>query len=765
MAKSSEPAARSRNLGAKNAQPVRSSSSLALPVVLGLSAILFTTRFFLPAESAAQGETLWIAGLWIVCGIVWGIGIALGQFPRIRPAWQDAAVAVWIGCQVLSAIAVILTGGDKRSAANMAWEWVGLSVVWLLARHAFFSQSTRQAILRSLLAMGTVLAGYGLYQHYVSHPRLAAEYAPLFDALKTATGPEAESIRNRLARDGVPTEGPAVILYEKRLRDSREPLGMFALANSFGGLLSVCLILAIGEVVARRLSGTDWRFLRRDLIPLLIAIGLIGWCLLLTKSRTAWIGTMCGLALLAVSQLRLGENLRRYLGYGAIVAAGIAVVVAGLFALGGLDEQVLSEAPKSLSYRLQYWRATSRLIANHPWLGVGPGNFRQHYLQYKLPEASEEIADPHNEFFEMAATGGILSAVGLALFLAMSLPMRRLISTVSPESKGTLPAVSMDDPEQERLTYWLSGAGSAFAFLGLLFYWGEWNDTILMLGVFWFLAAALLGYRRRQEDAPPEIRVAVESWVATAAAIALAVHLLGAGGIAMPAITQILIVLVAWGIAAPRRGIAPDRTTAWQGWSVAVLLVGLMVGFLATGLLPVKAVRGFQLQGRFASREAAIRATRQTALADPWSAEPWRNQFERLVAGGIHSNESFESAVESLQEAMRRDPANFWTPRTLGTLWTQKWQVSRNTDDAEQAVRWLRQAHQLHPTNSGIQAELAFALEQSQDRTGAQIEARGALAQDEIYRRHGHIDRYLDDSTRQRLRTLSGDAPDRAGIP
>ena len=39
-------------------------------------------------------------------------------------------------------------------------------------------------------------------------------------------------------------------------------------------------------------------------------------------------------------------------------------------------------------------------------LGVGPGNFQQTYPAYKLPQASESVADPHNFLLEVWATAG-----------------------------------------------------------------------------------------------------------------------------------------------------------------------------------------------------------------------------------------------------------------------------------------------------------------------------------------------------------------------
>ena len=58
------------------------------------------------------------------------------------------------------------------------------------------------------------------------------------------------------------------------------------------------------------------------------------------------------------------------------------------------------------------------MIADHPWLGCGPGNFQNAYTRYKLPEASEEIADPHNFLLEIWATAGTPAALAFLAMLA-----------------------------------------------------------------------------------------------------------------------------------------------------------------------------------------------------------------------------------------------------------------------------------------------------------------------------------------------------------
>jgi hypothetical protein len=715
---------------------------------LGSFAALICSRFFLPAESAAQGETLWIVALWLLCGLAWAVGVFARVLPQWKPDWLDGAVALWIGSQMISGMLVVLTTGEKRSAMNMTWEWLSLGLVWLMARHVVLSMPSRRSIQLAIVVSGTVLAGYGLYQHYVSQPKMVAEYGPLFDRLRTATGSEATAIRQRLHRDGVPTEGPALILFEKRLRDSREPLAFFALANTLGGCLAVCLLLALGEIVLGRQQGVCWK----SLLPLFASVGLIGWCLLLTKSRTAFLGTMVGIGVLVVSQIRLSANVRRLLWPAAVACSALFFSAIALIAAGGLDKQVLSEAPKSLSYRFQYWRATSQLIADHPWLGVGPGNFRQHYLRYKLPIASEEIADPHNLFFDVMATGGIGSGFGLLLFLGFA-----TVASVHAvgRSGGTKLAHSAETVVGiESATYWMASFGAPLAFIGALLCWGEWEDRVLILGGCWLIVAWALRSPARKTG--PDQNLVLQA-ATLAAATALAVHLLGAGGIAMPAVSQVLVLLMAFSIPRSR----PESNNA----KIQPILMGvgfftLGIAVCVTSLWPVMTRRQFVTQGEFAvesqrERSHARAYFQQAAKADPWSPEPWQSLFEWDFAVANQSNKNFDDAVKDLLEVMQRDPINFWAPRTLGRVWLQKWQATRSSADAQEVVRWTTAAHDRYPTNSAIAAELAFALEAAGDHPQAVVAANRALTLDDIYHENGHVDRYLDESIRERLNLLS----------
>src|SRR5687768_7895679 len=127
----------------------------------------------------------------------------------------------------------------------------------------------------------------------------------------------------------------------------------------------------------------------------LIAFGIIGVprvrAALATHSRKAyWIG-------LVVCVL------------GVVAVAGHGMYHGGLFP---------GRFNNSLHFRWRYWVAAERVFETRPLLGVGWGNFGNYYTAHRLPEASEEVRDPHNllvrAFVELGIVGGVLLIAWLA---------------------------------------------------------------------------------------------------------------------------------------------------------------------------------------------------------------------------------------------------------------------------------------------------------------------------------------------------------------
>src|SRR5690606_14697616 len=127
-------------------------------------------RYFLPAESAALGETLWIVQFWLISAVVWFWLSARRGDPRRRFDAFDFGVGLLVGGHVLSAAAVLLTEGDRRAALNMLWEWIGIGVATLMLRDVLRRDEGRSHLLTMLVLATITLAGLGLWQHHVWYP-------------------------------------------------------------------------------------------------------------------------------------------------------------------------------------------------------------------------------------------------------------------------------------------------------------------------------------------------------------------------------------------------------------------------------------------------------------------------------------------------------------------------------------------------------------------------------------------------------------------
>ena len=141
-----------------------------------------------------------------------------------------------------------------------------------------------------------------------------------------------------------------------------------------------------------------------------LLLGVLTWSLLVTFTRNAWLGTAAGVLLLVV----LTKKTRVLLLLLALMA--LLIVVPTPFRdrlLSGVD---LSDTTTQV--RLEMVRSGSRLIADHPWTGVGPGMVYREVLKYRSHQEYPDWAYQHlhNNFLQVAAETGL---VGLAFWLAL----------------------------------------------------------------------------------------------------------------------------------------------------------------------------------------------------------------------------------------------------------------------------------------------------------------------------------------------------------
>jgi hypothetical protein len=176
-----------------------------------------------------------------------------------------------------------------------------------------------------------------------------------------------------------------------------------------------------GFVLATSLPLMFWLLTsRRKLWPVVFAmIGICFAALLLSLAR----GSLVGLGVAFVFLLLTDRRRLRL----SLVAGGLATIAAVLVINTNparfqnalvLKSQVAQE---NVATRYQVWGAAARLATNHPFLGVGPGNFQFYYFsETGRPVGTAPLTVAHNAFLDIGAELGLGAMCLFALYLVVS---------------------------------------------------------------------------------------------------------------------------------------------------------------------------------------------------------------------------------------------------------------------------------------------------------------------------------------------------------
>lgn len=758
--------------------PLNSGGWLEAAATLLTGAVLMC-RLLTPTEAITgatlqEGATLWIAQMALLAVIVWSIaayrsGGLAWRFDRV-----DAAVLLLVAGHALSAL-WNWSGLDGRAACNVLCEWCGLSATWLLLlRRLLMDRSGRRQLLIMYLAAGTALSTLGIWQHLVDIPgtrnaveRWEREWSSLHERGRPSE-PRAAAEWDRavhrlqveMDRAGVPTEDGARKMWEDRVKRSSEPYGFFALANTFAGLLLVALLLAVSSLIQ---AAEENR--RRSAIAIALVTVPLAYCLVLTKSRTAFVGALVSLSLLTLPWLRRHTERRRAILWLGSALGILAALAAAASATGGLDQRVVLESFKSLQYRGEYWVGTWRMMtaSGFRWLaGIGAGNFRPSYLEFKLPEASEEIADPHNLVLDVWANGGLMALIGLGvLCLAGLRPLwrnpRQTIDFSQPvepvdhkprrsaRSHGARMPVALPAPLY---------VGGAMAFGCVLFVGGA-DDRMLPVALVWLCALAVWN------------RLVLTECPATIPAIAfagLAIHLSGAGGMEMPAIVQTALWLAAWAATSEQTATAPSMPTTRRSAGLTGVVAGVL--YLACwlwGLAPVLQSGSLLASGDAALSEGRVEQARRdyraAATADPLGHAACNKLAELALrdwlTGARTADEDFDRCLEWSRQALDRFPRDLTALQTIGQAYLIRYEKSREPRHARQAADAFTQAVDFYPNSAHFQALSAEALWKADEKGAAAAFAERALELNDISGQRGHLDKLLPEQRVLLLRRIA----------
>jgi len=213
--------------------------------------------------------------------------------------------------------------------------------------------------------------------------------------------------------------------------------GTFGQPNPFGGFmgiaLPICSMAALGMAMQLWM---DWRAGRMikvariaQLLAWAVAALLVAAALLASWSRGAWLGTACAALALVIA-------LPRRLLHGLLLALLAVALFFALWQAGILPDALVSRLSSSLvdlvviddvrgvdahagNYavieRLAHWQAALDMARDHPYFGVGLGNYSVRYAQYRLINWQLPLGHAHNTYLNLLAETGL---VGMLAFLA-----------------------------------------------------------------------------------------------------------------------------------------------------------------------------------------------------------------------------------------------------------------------------------------------------------------------------------------------------------
>jgi O-antigen ligase len=644
----------------------------------------------------------------------------------LRAAWSAlplGALAAWAACSTFWA-------ADKFAALTGGMHWIAAAA--LLWAGAQLVRSWLRLRIVGAVAFGLLLAlgAHALFYKAVDVPA-QREYWQKH---------EAEIIKER----GWTDDAFAASQFKNKVL-AGELIGFYRSANSMAAVAVLLLLVSMGlgaqRVVDDRKDATGAALL-------LVSAGVAGWLIVEAKSKTAGLTPVLAIAGAAAAwrwRAALAARVRRayWVGVGVALLAVVAVVGHGLYHHGLPGE--------SLTFRWHYWVGGARLFAAHALAGVGFDNFGLYYLGARLPEAAEEVRDPHNFLVRFAVELGTVGAV-----LCVAWVGRLAWELVRPVVPPTDAAANERAPQAERPKGDYRGPRAiltlvAIATLALLvnvissldfradagYVLNELLQKVSMFALLLIGAslAAIKSLAAPELDARP---APLALYGLVAALAAFLVHnlvdfsLFEAGPLTLFA----LLAGAAVGVRTPSAAGRRKRTAA-----AAVCLGAACAAWLAVAgfvWAPTSAAEDDADEAGAALRQKrsndAVRLLVAARDRQPLNADyPFRAANVLLAQGGPAQS---QGALELLDQAIRTDPmaCEFYLARARYFTRGPGQPLAGTPQVAGHVERDFARAVELNPNDAAVRAEYADALARFGDRAGAVHQYEEALRYDAMLR-------------------------------
>jgi len=485
------------------------------------------------------------------------------------------------------------------------------------------------AVLSTVVAENQNVAIFGTYGRYDGLLTLLTYVALFWLVVQTLhSTAEARSLLRVLLASGYVV---AIIAILQSVNDTVRQgevvpaFGSLGNPNVLGAFLAMVFALACRELVAAHLISTR--------ILTINVLAIVGLALLLSFSRSGWLGAAVGTAIIvAVAARKRASRLSVAAGLAAILVAVLVVAaVAGRRLGGGFElERLLVARALTLfnlstwgGSRLHIWVDSLRLIASRPLAGYGPDNFGLVFPRFQTGDwglgardVHQQIDKAHAETLQVMATQGL---IGLAAYVWTAAAFVR----------------SFWAGHRQEMSVGILAAFAAYQITIQL------NFTALGSAVpFWiFTAAAIVSFEAERP------RVSVIPWPRPARGVAIAVAA-GLVAAAVPAVVNPYLADSQLRLAVNAE-YAGDRNAAW------------MFAGRAAGLAPQESVNEVEVANVAIDRHdlAAARAAYLDAIRlGTYNPFVYRNLALVDIQLGLRAEAL--SAAQKAVELDRFDPAN-----------------------------------------------------------------------------------------------------------
>ncbi len=363
------------------------------------------------------------------------LSVPFGSLRQVRLGVMNVGVTELLVALVLAAWLV-----RKLARRELSVEWPSLTLplvlfLAVLCLTALGSASLQHSI-KEIVKWVEVLALYVLVTNEVS-----GRWRRVLVAVLLGTGALAavQGIAQFMFQLG-PEE---FVLFGRFMR----AYGTFEQPNPYAGYLGLTLPVAVGMIFAGFVT-TGERIPTRWLVWAGGTGVLMAAALVMSWSRGAWLGAAAALGVMVIAVVArsgraavLGLVFVLLLAY-LVLASGLSFLppsVVQRFSdfvpyLGVVDVRGMevTDANYAVLERMAHWQSAMDMWIDHPWLGVGIGNYEVAYAQYALPQWSLALGHAHNYYLNIGAEAGFLGMLAyLGLWAVALLQSWRAARTAS----------------------------------------------------------------------------------------------------------------------------------------------------------------------------------------------------------------------------------------------------------------------------------------------------------------------------------------------